>query len=65
MFDNNLLKITQIKSKIGNSKKQKSNLYSLGLGKIGKSCILKASDKSKLGMIKNILHLIKIKKYIN
>ena len=53
------IKITQIKSTIGRNKKQKKNLLSLGLRKIGnsKSIIL---NKSTEGLIKKINHLIKI-----
>ena len=58
---NKTLKITQIKSTIGRNKKQKKNLLSLGLRKIGnsKSIIL---NKSTEGLIKKINHLIKIEK---
>ena len=58
---NKTLKITQIKSTIGRNKKQKKNLLSLGLRKIGnsKSIIL---NKSTEGLIKKINHLIKIDK---
>ena len=59
---NKTLKITQIKSTIGRNKKQKKNLLSLGLRKIGnsKSIIL---NKSTEGLIKKINHLIKIDKF--
>ena len=58
---NKTLKITQIKSTIGRNKKQKKNLLSLGLRKIGnsKSIIL---NKSTEGLIKKINNLIKIEK---
>ena len=58
---NKTLKITQIKSTIGRNKKQKKNLLSLGLRKIGnsKSIIL---NKSTEGLIKKINHLINIEK---
>ena len=58
---NKTIKITQIKSTIGRNKKQKKNLLSLGLRKIGnsKSIIL---NKSTEGLIKKINHLIKIEK---
>ena len=59
--NNKTIKITQIKSTIGRNKKQKKNLLSLGLRKIGnsKSIIL---NKSTEGLIKKINHLIKIEK---
>ena len=58
---NKTLKITQIKSTIGRNKKQKKNLLSLGLRKIGnsKSIIL---NKSTEGLIKKINHLVKVEK---
>ena len=58
---NKTIKITQIKSTIGRNKKQKLNLLSLGLKKIGnsKSIII---NKSTEGLIKKINHLINIEK---
>ncbi len=58
---NKTIKITQIKSTIGRNKKQKLNLLSLGLKKIGnsKSIII---NKSTEGLIKKINHLVKVEK---
>ena len=58
---NKTIKITQIKSTIGRNKRQKINLLSLGLKKIGnsKSIIV---NKSNEGLIKKINHLINIEK---
>ena len=58
---NKTIKITQIKSTIGGNKKQKLNLLSLGLKKIGnsKSIII---NKSTEGLIKKINHLVKVEK---
>ena len=53
------LKITQIKSRIGNSKKANATLDALGLKKMNKSVVHYAND-SIVGMIKKIDYLIKV-----
>ena len=58
---NKTIKITQIKSTIGRNKKQKLNLLSLGLKKIGNSKTI-IINKSTEGVIKKINHLISIEK---
>ena len=58
---NKTIKITQIKSTIGRNKKQKLNLLSLGLKKIGNSKTI-IINKSTEGVIKKINHLINIEK---
>ena len=58
---NKTIKITQIKSTIGRNKKQKINLLSLGLKKIGNSKTI-IINKSTEGVIKKINHLINIEK---
>ena len=58
---NKTIKITQIKSTIGRNKKQKLNLLSLGLKKIGNSKTI-IINKSTEGLIKKINHLINIEK---
>ena len=58
---NKTIKITQIKSTIGGNKKQKLNLLSLGLKKIGKSKLM-IINKSTEGLIKKISHLVKVEK---
>jgi len=58
---NKTIKITQIKSTIGRNKKQKMNLLSLGLKKIGNSKLI-IINKSTEGLIKKINHLIKVEK---
>ena len=55
------IKITQIKSTIGRNKKQKMNLLSLGLKKIGNSKLI-IINKSTEGLIKKINHLVKVEK---
>ena len=56
------LKITQIKSRIGYSRKAKATLDALGLTKMNKSVILEAND-AIVGMIKKIDYYFKLLKY--
>lgn len=55
-----IIEITQIKSTIKRRKKQKSTILAIGLGKINKTIKVK-NNKTMIGMIKKIKHLIKIK----
>ena len=59
--NNKTIKVTQIKSTIGRDKRQKINLLSLGLKKIGNSKLI-IINKSTEGLIKKINHLVKIEK---
>ena len=59
--NNKTIKVTQIKSTIGRDKRQKINLVSLGLKKIGNSKLI-IINKSTEGLIKKINHLIKVEK---
>ena len=58
---NKTVKVTQIKSTIGRDKRQKINLLSLGLKKIGNSKLI-IINKSTEGLIKKINHLVKVEK---
>ena len=58
---NKTIKVTQIKSTIGRDKRQKLNLLSLGLKKIGNSKLI-IINKSTEGLIKKINHLVKVEK---
>ena len=58
---NKTIKVTQIKSTIGRDKRQKLNLLSLGLKKIGNSKLI-IINKSTEGLIKKINHLVKFEK---
>ena len=58
---NKTIKVTQIKSTIGRDKRQKINLLSLGLKKIGNSKTI-IINKSTEGLIKKINHLVNIEK---
>lgn len=54
-------KLKQIKSAIGTTQKQKANLRSLKLGKIGKISFFDES-KSFLGRLEIVKHLLLVKK---
>ena len=58
---NKTIKVTQIKSTIGRDKRQKINLLSLGLKKIGNSKLI-IINKSTEGLIKKINHLVNVEK---
>lgn len=53
------IKITQIKSVIDRSKRQKDTMYALGLRKMNQS-IVKETNPQVLGMVNKIKHLIRI-----
>lgn len=52
-------KVTQIKSDIGGSERQRQNLRSLGLRKIGDS-VVKPDTPGFRGMVNKVSHLVKI-----
>jgi len=54
-----IYKITQVKSRIGSSKKQRATLDSLGLRKIRQTVEREASPVVE-GMIKAVHHLVKV-----
>ena len=53
------IKITQIKSKIGSSERQKQTLAALGLRRISNSVELEATPQI-LGMVAKVNHLVKV-----
>ncbi|MFM1864317.1 MAG: 50S ribosomal protein L30 [Candidatus Nanopelagicales bacterium] len=53
------LKVTQVKSEIGGSERQRQNLRSLGLKKIGDS-VVKPDSPEFRGMVNQVMHLVKI-----
>jgi large subunit ribosomal protein L30 len=53
------LKITQVRSQIGQSKKHRGTLRALGLGKIGRTAEHPESPDT-LGMLRKVRHLVKI-----
>ena len=53
------LKITQVKSVIDRSKRQKDTMKALGLRKMNQS-VVKDATPSVVGMIEKVAHLLKI-----
>lgn len=53
------LKVTQIRSLIGWSNRQKETVKSLGLRKIGQT-VFKQNRPEIRGMVKKVLHLVKV-----
>jgi large subunit ribosomal protein L30 len=53
------LKITQVRSQIGQSKKHRGTLRALGLGKIGRTAEHLESPET-LGMLRKVRHLVRI-----
>ncbi|MEL6534605.1 MAG: 50S ribosomal protein L30 [Bacteroidota bacterium] len=54
------VQVTQIRSAIGRSSKQKATLVALGLGRIGKMVEVEASASIE-GMINKVAHLVTVK----
>ncbi len=52
-------KLTQVKSKIGSTKRQIATLEALGLKKMHQSVVVIANDQIK-GMVTKVNHLIKV-----
>jgi len=55
------IKITQIKSKIGSTERQKKTLQALGLKKVNASVVVEASAQI-LGMVNKVHHLVSVDK---
>jgi large subunit ribosomal protein L30 len=53
------LKITQVRSQIGQSQKHRGTLRALGLGKIGRTVEQKESPQLE-GMLRKVRHLVRI-----
>lgn len=54
------VQVTQTRSAIGRSSKQKATLVALGLGRIGKKVEVEASASIE-GMINKVAHLVTVK----
>jgi large subunit ribosomal protein L30 len=54
-----VIKVTQIRSKIGQSEKHRGTLRALGLGKIGRSREHQES-RELAGMLRKVRHLVRI-----
>jgi large subunit ribosomal protein L30 len=53
------VKITQVRSKIGQSERHRGTLRALGLGKIGRS-VEREDTPETLGMLRKVGHLVRI-----
>ena len=53
------VKITQVKSQIGQSGRHRGTLRALGLGKIGRS-VEHAESPQLAGMLRKVRHLVKV-----
>ncbi len=53
------IRVTQVKSKIGSSKRQKRTLEALGLRKINGQVVVEASPQI-LGMVNKVKHLVEV-----
>jgi large subunit ribosomal protein L30 len=57
------IKITQIKSRIGSSKRQKRTLDALGLKKV-RSTVEKDATPQIMGMVNKVRHLVSIEEQV-
>ena len=55
------VKVTQIRSEIGQSERHRGTLRALGLGKIGRSNELKETP-ALAGMLRKVDHLVKVER---
>jgi large subunit ribosomal protein L30 len=53
------LRITQVRSQIGQSEKHRGTLRALGLGKIGRS-VERPESPDTLGMLRKVRHLVRV-----
>jgi large subunit ribosomal protein L30 len=53
------LKITQVRSQIGQSPRHRGTLRALGLGKIGRS-VERDESPEVLGMLRKVRHLVRV-----
>ena len=56
---NKTLRITQVRSQIGQSERHRGTLRALGLGKIGRS-VEREDTPETLGMLRKVRHLVRI-----
>ena len=53
------LKVTQVKSKIGETEQHRGTLRALGLGRIGRTVEVQESPATA-GMLRKVAHLVKV-----
>ena len=58
--DKRRLKITQIRSTIGQSPRHRGTMRALGLTKIGRSAEQDGANPAVLGMLRKVAHLVKV-----
>ena len=56
---NKTLRITQVRSQIGQSERHRGTLRALGLGKIGRS-VERQETPDLAGMLRKVRHLVKV-----
>ena len=54
------VRLTQIKSAIGQSPRHRGTLRALGLGKIGRTAEQDADNPAIAGMLRKVAHLVKV-----
>jgi large subunit ribosomal protein L30 len=54
------VKLTQIRSSIGESPRHRGTLRALGLGKIGRSAEQDTANPAIAGMLRKVRHLVKV-----
>jgi large subunit ribosomal protein L30 len=54
------IKVTQIKSTIGQSPRHRGTIRALGLGKIGSTAEQDGANPAVLGMLRKVAHLVKV-----
>ena len=55
-----LVRLTQVKSAIGESPRHRGTLRALGLGKIGRSAEQDPDNPAIAGMLRKVAHLVKV-----
>jgi large subunit ribosomal protein L30 len=53
------LRITQVRSQIGETERHRGTLRALGLGKIGRS-VEREDSRETLGMLRKVRHLVRV-----
>ena len=53
------LRLTQVRSSIGQTEKHRGTLRALGLGKIGRT-VERAESPETLGMLRKVRHLVRV-----
>ena len=53
------LRITQVRSEIGQTRRHRGTLRALGLGRIGRS-VERAESPETLGMLRKVRHLVRV-----